>query len=139
MTAVAEIKQLRDFRTWHTYQTSAGNESLTKLPELKSLWLGQRLRRYDGGSNAASLDDSTFNVLTRLKTLESLTLDEARLSLAALQRLKEVPRLKKFELRRIDISTADIEVLRASLPAVAIDWNPLQEDERTKLEALLKK
>jgi|GEM_PF-962053 len=40
MAAVAVIKQLRDFRTWHTYQTPAGNESLAKLPELKSLWLG---------------------------------------------------------------------------------------------------
>ena len=138
MAAVAEIKQLRDFRTWHTYQTSAGNESLTKLPELQSLWLGQRLRRYDGGSNAASLDDSTFNVLTKLKMLESLTLDEARLSLAALQRLKELPRLKKLELRRIDIPAADVEALKVSLPNVAIDWKTLTDDERAKLEAFLK-
>ena len=138
MAAVAEIKQLRDFRTWHTFQTQAGNESLTKLPELKSLWLGQRLRRYDGGSNAASLDDATFNVLAKLKTLESLTLDEARLSLAALQRLKELPQLKKLELRRFDIPAADVEALKASLPAVAIDWKPLTDDERTKLEAFLK-
>ena len=136
---VAEIKQLRDFRTWHTCQTQAGNESLTKLPELKSLWLGQRLRCNDGGSNAASLDDSTFNVLSKIKTLESLTLDEARLSLAGLQRLKELPHLKKLELRRIDIPAADVEALRASLPAVAIDWKPLQGDERTKLEVFLKK
>ena len=138
MAAVAEIKQLRDFRTWHTYQTPAGNESLAKLPELKSLWLGQRLRRYDGGSNALSLDDSTFDVLTKLKTLESLTLDEARLSLAALQRLKELPRLKKLELRRIDISEADIVALKTSLSSVMIDWKPLTDDERTKLEAFLK-
>ena len=62
MAAVAEIKQLRDFRTWHTYQTQTGNEALPKLPELKSMWLGQRLRRYDGGSNAASLDDSKHGV-----------------------------------------------------------------------------
>ncbi len=138
MTAVAEIKQLRDFRTWHTYQTQAGNASLTKLPELKSLWLGQRLRRYDGGSNALSLDDSTFDVLSKLKTLEALTLDEARLSLAALQRLKELPRLKKLELRRIDISEADIAALKTSLSSVMIDWKPLTDDERTKLEAFLK-
>ena len=138
MAAIAEIKQLRDFRTWHTYQTSAGNEPLAKLPELTSLWLGQRLRRYDGGSNFASVNDSTFDVLTKLKTLESLTLDEARLSLAALQRLKELPRLKKLELRRIDIPAADIEALQASLPNVAIDWKPLTDDERTKLEAFLK-
>ena len=65
-------------------------------------------------------------------------LDEARLSLAALQRLKELPRLKKLELRRIDISAADIEMLRAALPSVSIDWKPLTDDERAKLEAFLK-
>ena len=138
MAAIAEIKQLRDFRTWHTYQTSTGNESLTKLPELKSLWLGQRLRHYDGGSNMACLDDSTFAVLTQLKALESLTLDEARLSLAALLRLKELPRLKKLELRRIEISATDVEALKAALPNVAIDWKPLTDDERAKLAEFLK-
>ena len=65
-------------------------------------------------------------------------LDEARLSLAALQRLKELPRLKKLELRRIDISAADIEMLRVALPSVSIDWKPLTDDERAKLEAFLK-
>lgn len=138
MAAVAEIKQLRDFRTWHTYQGPTGNESLTKLPELKSLWLGQRLRRYDGGSNALSLDDSTFDVLTKLKGLETLTLDEARLSLAALTRLKELPRLKKLELRRIDIPTADVETLKTALPSVSITWTALTDDERQKLDAFLK-
>lgn len=96
------------------------------------------MRRYDGGSNALSLDDSTIDVLTKLKTLESLTLDEARLSLAAMQRLKELPRLKKLELRRIDISEADIIALKTSLSSVTIDWKPLTDDERTKLEAFLK-
>lgn len=139
MAAIAEITQLRDFRTWHTYQTSVGNESLTKLPALKSLWLGQRLRRYDGGTNAVSLDDSTFDVLTKLTTLESLTLDEARLSLAALQRLQALPQLKKLELRRIDIPAADIEKLESMLPSVTIEWKPLTEDERTKLDVFLKK
>lgn len=138
MAAVAEIKHLQDFRTWHTYQTASGNESLTKVPELKSLWLGQRLRRFDGGSNAVSLDDSTLDVLTKLKTLESLTLDEARLSLTALQQLKELPRLKKLELRRIDISATDVETLKAALPTVSIDWKPMTDDERTKLGAFLK-
>ncbi len=138
MAAIAEIKQLRDFRTWHTYQTSAGNEFLTKLPELKSLWLGQRLRRYDGVPNAASLDDSTIEVLIRLKNLESLTLDEARLSLAALRRLQELPRLRKLDLPRIDIPAAEVEMLKGMLPSVAIEWKPLTDDERTKLDAFLK-
>jgi len=138
MAAVAEIQQLRDFRTWHTYQTSAGNAALTKLPALRSLWLGQRLRHYDGTSNSASLDDATFDVLTKLKTLESLTLDEARLSLAALQRLKELPKLKKLDLKRIDIPAADVETLRQSLPGVSIDWKPLTSEEKASLDKFLK-
>ncbi len=137
MAAIAQITQLRDFRTWHTYQSQSGNESLTKLPDLKSLWLGQRLRRYDGASNAVSLDDSTFDVLIRLKALESLTLDEARISLTALARLRELPRLKKLELRRIDIPAADIDALKAALPSVTIDWKPLTDDEQSKLTAYL--
>ncbi len=138
MAAVAEIKQLREFRTWHTYQTQAGNQSLTKLPELKGLWLGQRLRRYDGGSNAASLDDTTFDVLVQLTKLETLTLDEARLSRPALERLRALPKLKRLELRRIDIPAADVETLRTALPAVTITWTPLTDEERTKLDAFLK-
>lgn len=49
-----------------------------------------------------------------------------------------LPRLKKLELRRIDIPATDVETLRAALPSVAIDWKPLTDDERTKLEAFLK-
>ena len=138
MAAIAQIKQLRDFRTWHTYQAQTGNQSLTRLPDLKSLWLGQRLRRYDGGSNAVSLDDSTFDVLVQLKNLESLTLDEARLSLTGLRRLQELPRLKKLELRRIDITAADVDAFKAALPSVTVDWKPLTDEERAKLESFLK-
>jgi hypothetical protein len=137
MAAIAMIPQLQDFRTWHTYQTGAGNAALAKLPKLKTLWLGQRLRHYDGTSNAASLDDSTFEILVKLTSLETLTLDEARLSLAALRRLSELPKLKKLELRRIDISAAEIEVLKASLPSVKIEWMPLTDEERSKLTAYL--
>ena len=108
------------------------------IPELKSLVLGQRLRRHDGTSNAASLDDSTFDLLVRLKTLESLTLDEARLSLSGLRRLSELPRLKKLELRRIDIPAADIDSLKAALPSVTINCKPITDEERSKLVDFLK-
>lgn len=138
MAAIAEIKQLRDFRTWHTYQTQAGNSALLKLPNLRSLWLGQRLRRYDGGSNAPSLTDATFDVLTQLKSLESLTLDEARLSKSSLQRLQALPQLKKLELRRIEIVGADAESVSELLPGVKIDWKPLTAEEQLKLSDFLK-
>ncbi len=138
LAAVAELGQLRDFRTWHTYQTQAGNAALEKLPNLRSLYLGQRLRRWDGGSNAASLDDATLDVVARLKGLESLTLDEARLSVAGLSKLKALPALKKLDLQRIDLSEADLEALRGALPGVKLTFKPMSADEKTKLEAYLK-
>lgn len=138
MAAVGQLTQLKDFRTWHTHQSQAGNAALEKLPNLTGLTLGQRLRRWDGTSNALSLDDSTFDVLVKLKNLESLSLDEARLTLPALLKLKELPRLKKLSLARIDISAEDVEKLKAALPAVKLDVKPLTDDERKKLEAYLK-
>ena len=138
MAAISEIKQLRDFRTWHTFQTQAGNEWLTRLPELKSLWLGQRLRRYDGGSNAPSLNNETFDVLIRLKTLESLTLHEARLSMAALTRLRDLPNLKRLDLRDIDLQNGEIDGVKSALPSVKVDWKPMTDEEKDKLTAYLK-
>ena len=138
MAAVAQIPQLKDFRTWHTYQSQAGNAALEKLPNLRSLTLGQRLRHWDGSSNALSLDDATLDVLSRLQTLESLSLDEAKLSLEALLKLKALPKLRKLSLQRIDISGKDVALLKAVLPDVKIEWAALTDDERQKLEAYLK-
>lgn len=138
MAAVSEITQLKHFRIWHTYQTQAGNQYLTKLTELKTLLLGQRMPRA-GRPNPLSLDDSTFDVLVQLKTLESLELNEAKLSLASLRRLSELPKLKNLNLPQIDIPAEDIETLKTELPSVKIDWKPLTEAERTKLTAYLKK
>lgn len=138
MEAVGKIPQLREFRTWHTYQTQAGNAALEKLTALTSLRLGQRLRRWDGGSNAASLDDATLDVLSRLKGLESLTLDEARLSLDALLKLRALPRLRKLELLRIDIPAGDVEKLKAALPDAKVAWKALTDEEARKLDAYLK-
>ncbi|HEX7901754.1 MAG TPA: hypothetical protein VF950_28600 [Planctomycetota bacterium] len=137
MAAVAQITQLKDFRTWHTHQSQAGNAFLEKLPSLRSLTLGQRLRRWDGSSNATSLDDGTLDLLSRLQTLESLSLDEAKLSLEALLKLKALPKLKKLSLQRIDLSAEDVEKLKAALPDVKVDFKPMTEDERKKLEVYL--
>lgn len=138
MEAVGRIPQLKDFRTWHTHQSQAGNAHLEKLPNLRSLTLGQRLRRWDGSSNALSLDDSTLDLLARLKTLESLSLDETKLSLDALLKLKALPNLKKLSLARIDLPAEDLEKLKAALPEVKIDVKPMTDEERKKLEAYLK-
>ena len=138
LAAVAQLPQLKDFRTWHTHQSQAGNAALERLANLRTLRLGQRLRRWDGSSNALSLDDATLDVLSRLPTLEALTLDEAKLSLDALLKLKALPKLRKLELLRIDIPAEDVEKLKAALPDAKLEWKPLTDEERQKLAAYLK-
>lgn len=138
MAAVAELTQLKEFRTWHTFQTQAGNEQLLKLPNLRTVYLGQRLRQYNGKPNGLSLDDATLTTLAKLKSVESITLDEVRLTHAGLVQLKALPGLKKLTLLHTDISEADIAKLRADLPKVTLEWKPLTDEERKKLEGMLK-
>lgn len=138
MAAVGKLTQLTSFSTWHTFQTEAGNQHLLQLTKLKSLRLGQRLRKYDGKPNPPSLSDETLDVLARLKSLETLGLDEARLSYAALAKLKALPNLKKLSLERIDISVEDVELLKKDLRNVAIELKPLTEEQRVGLEKMLR-
>ena len=138
MAAIAELTQLKELRTWHTYQTQAGNEALLKLTGLRSLMLGQRLRKWNGQPNPLSLDDTTLATLARMKSLETLSLDEVRLTHAGLVQLKALPNLKKLILQRTDISEADLAKLRTDLPGVTIDFKSMTEEERKKLEGFLK-
>jgi hypothetical protein len=137
MAAVGKLTQLENFRTWHTYQTEAGNTHLKSLTNLTSLHLGQRLRRYGGASNALSLTDATLDVLAELKSVDTLHLAEARLTADALGRLRKLPKLKRLELDRVDLTPADAERLIELLPNVMIDWEPLNAEERTSLDRLL--
>lgn len=138
MAAVAELAQLKEFRTWHTYQTQAGNEHLLKLTGLRSLMLGQRLRQWNGKPNPLSIDDTTLATLAKLKSLETLSLDEVRLTHAGLVQLKALPNLKKLILQRTDVPEAELAKLRADLPGVTIDFKPMTDEERKKLEGMLK-
>ena len=83
MEALGKLTQLKEVGTWHTGQTAAGMDYLKGLKNLTRLHLGQRL--YNG---KPSLTDDAVSVLTELKALETLQLDEARLSGAALTKLK---------------------------------------------------
>jgi len=137
MAAVGKLTQLENFRTWHTYQTEAGNESLKSLINLKSLHLGQRLRRYGGESNAHSLTDKTLDIVAQLKSLDTLTIGEQRFSPEAIAKLKALPNLKRLELTQVDVPAAVIENVRTALPGVKIDWKPLSDEDRAKLDRLL--
>lgn len=137
MAAVGKLTQLENFRTWHTYQSEAGNEHLKSLSNLKSLYLGQRLRRYGGESNAHSLTDRTLEVVSQLKSLDTLTLGEQRFSVEALAKLQALPKLKQLELTQVDVAAADIDRVRAALPNVQIAWKPVTDEDRAKLDRLL--
>jgi hypothetical protein len=134
--AISTITQLRELRTWHTYQTEAGNVHLTKLPNLTSLQIGQRLP--GGGAKEPSLSDASIQTLSTIKSLESLKIGEAHLTLAALRGLKALPKLKLLTLYETDFPAADVEALRAHLPGVKIDLQPLTDEQRKKLEHYLK-
>ncbi len=134
--AIATITQLRDFSTWHTYQTETGNVHIAKLKNLKSLKLGQRLP--GGDRKAPSLSNASLPTIATMKSLESLNLGEARFTLAALRQLKDLPKLKQLTLPKADIPPADVDKLRAELPNAKIDWQPLTEDDRKFLQMYLK-
>jgi hypothetical protein len=138
MAAIGQLTQLREFRTWHTYQTPAGNASLEKLTNLRSLRFGQRMRRYDGKSNALTLNDEAIDALAKITSLESLWLDEARLTFAGLAKLKALPKLKELTLENIMVPAEDVEKLRAELPKVKITHKPMDAAALEKVEKALK-
>ena len=132
MTALAKLTGLKEFRTWHAGSTDEGVKKLKSLKNLKSLYLGQRLA-YTG---PACPSDKTIDILVEMNSLESLQLDEARLSYNSLQQLKQLPALKKLTLGGIDISKEDVEHLRRELPQVKIDWTEPNEAYQKRIKAL---
>ena len=134
--AIATLTGLRDLSTWHTYQTEAGNAAIATLPNLTGLKVGQRLPH--AGAKAPSLSDASLATLVKIKTLESLKIGEAHFTLEALRALKAMPKLKQLAIYESDIGIADVEKLRAELPGVKIDFHPLTDEQRKKLETYLK-
>lgn len=135
--AIAQLTQLRELRTWHTYQTEGGNAEIAKLPNLRRLQIGQRLPR--PGAPDASLSDASIATLVKIPSLEVLQLGEAHFTLAGLRQLKTLPRLKQLRVYESDISPADIDTLRAELPAVKLDFEPLTDEQRKKFELYLRR
>ena len=135
MEAIGQLTQLKEFRTWHTAQTQAGNAHLLKLTNLTGLRIGQRLPSW-GKDSPISFDESTLEVIAQIKTLESLELTEARLSAKIIAHLKALPKLTKLKIETVDISATDVEAIRAALPNCKVDFKPMSEAEK---EALLVK
>lgn len=135
MEAIGQLTQLKEFRTWHTAQTQAGNAHLLKLTNLTGLRIGQRLPSW-GKDSPISFDASTMTTLAQIKTLESLELTEARLSAKIIPHLKALPKLTKLKIETVDISAADVEAIQAALPNCKVDFKPMSETDK---EALLTK
>lgn len=132
MKAVGSLERLVEFRTWHVGHTVEGVKHLRTLKNLKSLTIGQRLAYVP----PTSLADDTLAVLAELKTLESLRLEEARLSREALLRLKELPALKKLELTGIDFAPGELDRVKAELPGVEVAWTAPTKAYRKRIERL---
>lgn len=135
MEAIGQLTQIKEFRTWHTAQTQAGNAALVKLTNLTALRLGQRLPEW-GKDTPVSFDEATMEVVGKLKTLESLELTEARLSAKIIPQLKGLPKLKRLKFETVDISAADVEAVKAALPECKVEWKEMSAEEK---EAVLVK
>jgi hypothetical protein len=132
MEAIGQLTQLKEFRTWHTARTQAGNAQLLKLTQLTGLRIGQRLPEW-GKNTPISFDESTLEVLAQLKALESLELTEARLSAKIIPHLQALPKLTQLKIETVDISGADVEVVRAALPHCKVDFKPMSDAEKESL------
>ena len=133
--AIAQLQTLQELRTWHTYRTEASHEEIARLSKLTSLKLGQRLPR---SGVPPCLTDQSLTTLVKIQTLESLEIGEARFTLEALKQLRNLPHLKRLKIDRTEIAAADIDALRTELPGVKVEFEPLTEEQRPKLEAYLK-
>ena len=129
MDAIGQLTQLKEFRTWHTAQTQAGNANLVKLTNLKALRMGQRLPEW-GKDSPVSFDESTMAVIAQIKTLETLELTEARLSAKIIPQLQALPKLAKLKIETVDISGADVEAIKAALPNCKVDYKPMSDAEK---------
>lgn len=136
LEAVGQLTNLKEFRTWHTAQTQGANAHLGKLTNLTSLRIGQRLPSFVKDP-APSFDESTMDVISQIKSLESLELTEARLTAKIIPQLKALPKLKRLKFETVDISSADVDAVKAALPGVKVEWQPLTDAE--KEDALVKK
>ncbi|HRH98514.1 MAG TPA: hypothetical protein PLB55_21410 [Prosthecobacter sp.] len=128
LEAIGLLTQLKEFRTWHTAQTQAGNAHLARLP-LTSLRIGQRLPSW-GKDSPISFDESTMTVIAQIKTLESLELTEARLSAKIIPQLKALPKLTKLKIQTVDIPAADVEAIKAALPNCKVDFEPMSDADK---------
>lgn len=129
---VAGMPRLQEFRTWHTGVTLEGVKALTGLKELKSITLGQHLAM----APPATLNDDAVAVLAGITSLETINLQEARLDVVMLGKLKQIPGLKRLKLDNIELTGGDIDALRKLLPGVDVQWAAPDEDHLKRVNGI---
>lgn len=137
MHAIGELSQLKEFSSWHTHFTLESNPDFLKLTNLTTLTLGNSMPAWDGKPRRLSLTDATLGTIAQMPALENLTLMQAKFTLPALEQLKALTKLKTLRLNGVEVDPADVEKLRAEMPAVKIEFKPLTDDEKSKLEDFL--
>ncbi len=133
--AISEITSLQELRTWHTHRTQASHAMIAKMENLKSLKLGQRLPH---DKTPVCLNDESLATVAKIESLETLDISEADFSLEGLRQLRSMPNLKRLRISVTYLEEATIETLRSEMPGVQIDFDPIKEDQRKKLEGYLK-
>lgn len=131
MAALGTLPHLQDLRVWHAGVKIDGVKSIGKM-KLKSLTLGQQLAMKPPGT----LTDEAVGIVAGITTLEALILQESRLSLPALQKLKALPNLKRLSLKGIEISESDVATLKAEMPKVPIDWSAPEGVDKQRIDKI---
>ena len=135
LAAVAQLKHLREFRVWHSSVTAEGlKQPFVALPEIRSLTIGQRLPPIP--PPAALIADAAVAALAGCSSLESLSLQEARLTLPALTQLGKLTHLKRLMLDGIDLPESDLAALKQQLPQTDVRWTAPNDAAKKRIDAL---
>jgi hypothetical protein len=132
MASIARLSHLKSLRVFHCNADSQGVALLKDLDELHAVTLGQRLSYM----TPTMVADDTIGLLLSFKSLESISLSEARISVAALVQLKQLPRLTRLTLDDIDLPEADVDKLRRELPGVQIRWTAPSAQAAKRIKSL---
>lgn len=132
IAAIVKLSHLKSLRIFHTNVDVEGISRLKEIHGLTSITVGQRLTM----KPPPELCDDAIPAVVSVKSLESVTLMEARLKLDSLRQFKEIPALKRLTLDGIDIPEADVATLRKELPGVQIKWTAPNEQNMKRIKAL---
>ena len=125
---IASAKNLRQLTLQHALACDANVALLSQHPALEKVWLWPH-------GPYAILTDAAIPSLATLPKLKDLTLDYSRFTYeGGLKHLKQIGTLEKLSLGNAIVSEADLERLKAELPNVAIKYTPMPDDKRTAFE-----